>query len=377
MPVWHEATKDARASGQLVVIGVIQEQHPERCRLFAQWHQIEWPILWDPFNTTGARVVPNFTAIDEHGVVRSTRAKPDWVRDAFLKTTYDPPADGAKAKKPAIAKPIEALLWKRADADMNGAIEALRAQQQKPGKADDPRLRFQIGVALRMRHDSRHAKPGDLQAALDAWKGALARNPNQYIWRRRLQQYGPRLDKPYPFYAWVEEARSAIKARGETPIALPVPLTGAERASPDERFTPAPAGAREPDPKGKIQRDTAGLVQVETALALPTEGVGAYRIHLTFRLQHDVVWNNEVEPLRVWIRSHEEYVDRRLLEHPTPAEAETREPRALDLEIRPAESYNGSGGTVKGYALYAVCEQAGGQCLYLRRDFEIRLPTHD
>ena len=37
------------------------------------------------------------------------------------------------------------------------------------------------------------------QGHLALRKQALALDPNQYIWRRRLQQYGPRLDKPYAF----------------------------------------------------------------------------------------------------------------------------------------------------------------------------------
>ena len=43
-----------------------------------------------------------------------------------------------------------------------------------------------------------------------------------------MQQYGPRLDKPYPFYDWVETAREEIRARGETPSPLRVEPAGAE-----------------------------------------------------------------------------------------------------------------------------------------------------
>ena len=60
------------------------------------------------------------------------------------------------------------------------------------------------------------------QRAIDAWGQALAIDPNHYIWRRRIQQYGPRLIKPYPFYDWVEQAAREIRARGETPVELAV-----------------------------------------------------------------------------------------------------------------------------------------------------------
>lgn len=57
-----------------------------------------------------------------------------------------------------------------------------------------------------------------------------------YIFRRRIQQYGPRLDKPYPFYDWVSEARAAVLARGETPVEPRVEPGGAELAAPLERM---------------------------------------------------------------------------------------------------------------------------------------------
>ena len=69
MPVWHEATKQLVEDGKLVVLGVVQEQHPDRCRLFAQWKGIDWPILHDVLNLVGPDAVPIYIAIDEHGPV--------------------------------------------------------------------------------------------------------------------------------------------------------------------------------------------------------------------------------------------------------------------------------------------------------------------
>ncbi len=66
------------------MLGVTQEQHPDRCRLFAQWHAVSWPILHDPINLLATTGVPIVVAIDEHGVVRSTRPTAEWVKDTFL-----------------------------------------------------------------------------------------------------------------------------------------------------------------------------------------------------------------------------------------------------------------------------------------------------
>lgn len=73
MPVWHEGTQRWRENKDLVVIGITQEQHPDRCQLFAQWQGFEWPILWDPLNLTGSNLVPALFAIDEYGIVRGNR----------------------------------------------------------------------------------------------------------------------------------------------------------------------------------------------------------------------------------------------------------------------------------------------------------------
>lgn len=60
-------------AGDLVVLGLVQEQHPQRAQLYAQWRELDWPIMWDPFNTTGALAVPNAYMIDEHGVLQGKR----------------------------------------------------------------------------------------------------------------------------------------------------------------------------------------------------------------------------------------------------------------------------------------------------------------
>ena len=87
---------------------------------------------------------------------------------------------------------------------------------------------------------------------MEHWGKALDIDPNQYIWRRRIQQYGPRLDKPYSFYDWVREARREIMARGETPAQLLLEPGGAEFAYPSESFERTKTVQEEPDPRGRI-----------------------------------------------------------------------------------------------------------------------------
>ncbi len=115
MPVWHEATREWVKQGRLVVLGVTQEQHADRCRLFAQWKRFDWPILHDPINLLEAPAVPIVVAIDEHGIVRAVRPRPETFEAEFLDKTF---ADDAPPGAPRSAGPPDpASLRRKAEAN--------------------------------------------------------------------------------------------------------------------------------------------------------------------------------------------------------------------------------------------------------------------
>ena len=47
-------------------------------------------------------------------------------------------------------------------------------------------------------------------------------------------------------------------------------------------------------------------------------------------------------------------------------------PRLLDLEVKPPADARGTF-ELRAYALYNVCETAGGRCLFLRQDLPVRI----
>src|SRR5262249_26459693 len=146
--------------------------------------------------------------------------------------------------------------------------------------ADGP-TQFRLGVAYRMRYESSDILPDDFQNAVNHWKAALELDPNQYIWRRRIQQYGPRLAKPYSFYEWVNFARKEIRARGEQPLPLVVEPSGAEFAYPSKAFPDAGFHKKEPDPEGRIARDTEEFTRTEITSVPPVVSPGSsVRFHL-------------------------------------------------------------------------------------------------
>src|SRR5262249_38888190 len=143
---------------------------------------------------------------------------------------------------------------------------------------------FRLGVCFRSRYDSPQSQPGDFQAAVDAWGKALQLDPNQYIWRRRIQQYGPRLDQPYSFYDWVTGAEKDIRARGAEPIRLTMRPAGAEIAHPIKAFPVADQFAGNPDPQGKIYRDKDALIQAEATVVPSRVRPGkSARVHIVLR----------------------------------------------------------------------------------------------
>jgi hypothetical protein len=227
-----------------------------------------------------------------------------------------------------------------------------------------------------MRYDSPLRRPEDFQAALDEWSAALTLDPNQYIWRRRIEQYGPRLEKPYSFYDWVQEARAAIRARGETPVALAAEPTGAEIAAPLRALEPSPPAA-EPDPGGQILRDRGELIRIETAVVPHRVDAGSpVRVHLVFRplVSRHAHWNNESTPPRIWLRLPAGWVaEQQMLELPQPLTATSEEVREASTELRVPAGAAAGPVDLTGYALYNVCEGVTGTCLFRRQDVRVRL----
>jgi tetratricopeptide (TPR) repeat protein len=393
VPVWHEATHEWVKQGRLVLLGVTQEQHADRCRLFAQWKRFDWPILHDPINLLEAPAVPIIVAIDEHGIVRAVDPRLETFATEFLDKRF---ADDAPTGPPRLAGPPDsAALFRKAETSpgaspwraagdaltiwggaerLDQAIDAYaRALELDPS---DKNALFRLGVAHRMRHEAAERRPGDFQAAIDAWGRALKLDPNQYIWRRRIEQYGPRLSKPYAFYDWVTQAKQEVARRGETPVSLKVEPYGSELASPVRDVLAEASPAVEPDPKGQVHRDKQPLIEAEVAVVPARLYPGrAARVHITFRpsAARTGHWNNESTPLRVWVAGAQGWaVATRLLEAPQGNQPESEEVRRLDFEVKAPPTATGKT-RLLAYALYNACEQARGRCLFLRQDLKIEL----
>ncbi len=394
MPVWHEQTKQLVASGKLVVIGIAQEQHADRCRLFAQWKGIDWPILHDPLNLVGLGGVPMLVAIDEHGIVRSTTPNPATFAKDFALRQFPAPKAPAKKRPETLPDPR----WTRRHAGearnsagwlahgdalmLAGLPPQIDEAIQAYGRACDANPRdgvafFRLGVTHRIRFDRPQRQPDDFQAAVDAWRKALDCDPNDYIIRRRIQQYGPRLDRPYSFYDWVKTAKREITQRGDTPVELTCTPVGAELAQPADKFKYRKKEGPKGDDSDRIDRDRKKLVEITQAIVRGTDkkNRNIVQVHLTLRPNPHlgVQWSNEAEPLRLWLKKPKTgRLSNRFVEFAHPPAPTTSEERTLCFEVRLPSRQMGSL-TVKGYVLYNVCEGKDGKCRMLRQDVKMKI----
>ena len=397
------------------MLGIIQEQHAERCRLFAQWKQFDWPIVQDPINKLGLAAVPIVVEVDAKGVTRAVNPSVESVLASLGSQPLNPKSTPRTLKPDmqlltSTAKREDStsawtelgdalVLWDGSRSEsLEKAVEAYRrAAKLSPEQAA---ISFRLGVTHRMLYDiesprrattTRTLSPissigfpaaaentqsrNHFRMAVDHWGDALGVEPNQYIYRRRIQQYGPRLIKPYPFYNWVEQARADIRARGEVPLKLSVEPSGAEVALPTRELVISDREKKSPDPHGRIHRDTLGIVRSEV-VAVPARvrpGQSA-RIHVSFRLDGDSHWNNESDPLVFWIDLPQGWkADRQWFSSNQPREPESSEERTLEFEVQLPPSASPGEVTLQAYALYYVCESRRGACLYLRKDVAIRV----
>jgi tetratricopeptide (TPR) repeat protein len=395
VPGWHEATQELQRKGKIRVAGIIEEQHPERARIFMQWKRMDWPLLVDSLNLLGVPAVPITLAIDEQGIIRAVNPPLDEASQflkEFLQQTHAVPGASRplRSDRPdferlrPLAASATAASW-RSYADslflwggQDRIGEAIEAYQRSLELApEDAPTHFRLGVAYRKRYDSGRRQPDDFQSAISNWSTALGLDPNQYIWRRRIEQYGPRLSKPYSFYDWINTAREDIRGRGETPVSLDVEPAGAEFAAPVKNFAAAATPAREADPRGRILRDQEDFIRVEiTAVPASIAPGSSARFHIAFRpnLQKKAHWNNEVGNLVLWISPPERWLpESRYFTISNPPQPVSQEVRLMELEVKSPEGAQPGFVTIPGYALYYVCEDVNGTCLYRRQDIKLKI----
>ncbi|MEL6716710.1 MAG: hypothetical protein AAFP86_23235, partial [Planctomycetota bacterium] len=289
---WAEAAENAVAAGRLRIVCVAQEQSPDRPALFAALHGIDFPLLWDPFALCGLERVPLALLVDEDARIRAVGADPRAFADELGPRLVEPlglphlPAAAPRAggfrvtraatdRTDGTRRALARLLMGGAFTDVSGGptLDADVAELERAAASAGavPEDRFRLAVALRMRAETPRARADDFQRALDEWRAALAARPERLVWRRRIQRFGPLLDRPDSFYGW---ARPAVHAGAR----LVVPLGEGESAPRTTRIPggrPSAERTAPPPDAAERSRDGGRAVRVETAVALNTGALGS------------------------------------------------------------------------------------------------------
>jgi len=382
-------------AGDLVMIGVIQEQHADRCRLFRQWKNLDFPIVQDLLNSNGIAVVPVYVAIDENGIVRGRPRNPRTFAKEFLDVKFESvnassPID-SKTTQPEFweeqigkSRSIGNLMgladamiqWNRTQKNVNQAeelyIEALKMDKKRSD------VEFRLGATNRLLYElGDQSDPELFGKAVRHWETALRLNPNQYIYRRRIEQYGPRLKKPYSFYDWVETARSEIQERGDKPIALMVEPNGAEFAKRARKMI-VDDGSVNPDPGDKIILDDGKLVQVHANFVPTNPKPGdVVAVHVGFSVTEKAKWNHETAPLKLWVQKPAGNIklSSQLIEDEKPYnQSESQEPVSISFELQIPADQDGDI-QLEAFGLFNICESEKGQCIFRRRNVTIHVPV--
>ena len=293
----------------------------------------------------GVAVVPIFIGIDEHGIVRNTKLRPGGL-EKFLAQEFDAPenvaptldketnfvklaAEDSSSENLCLAGDQEMLFRTSKSKSYDKAIAAYEAALEKEPK--NGTILFRLGAAYRQRYDEQSHDDADFDLASKYWTMALASNPGQYIWRRRIEQYGPRLQKPYPFYDWVGTAIKEIKERGDTPVELTVELTQSELA---DRSKPNYANEdAKPESTEDITRDDGEFISIESTMVPGYVEAGKpATIHMRL-VPTGAKWNNESTPLTVWVESDGAKLSKQLLTFDNPNKPDSKENRSLEFDI--------------------------------------------
>ena len=286
------------------MLGITQEQHPARCRLFAQWHGIDWPILWDPFNLTGSEAVPRFTLVDEHGVVRVARARPDDL-DAFLATPRSMlrratgPPRPRRRPAPCPASGVRRVARVSCTGRSRRRDWCAPLRRRGPVRSGPRHARRTArGAGGRERKGTSHAPRGTSATAwhcgCDTTTRPLARTTSRgrSSTGSRRSRCGPTSTSggvassstdpdptsPIPSTTgWNERGRTSVPAARSPSVARPAHRDGARRVAARGRGRARAGSAR----SALVRRRTEGVVRIDAAVAWSTAGGRpAARVHL-------------------------------------------------------------------------------------------------
>lgn len=350
-----------------------------------QWKKMHWPLFVDSFNLLEVKAVPITILVDASGSIFKTSPYRKDFQSMLNKASQSTGPHGQLANKDywttKLTKRTSAIYSHLGEnPDYAALIQTFEKLRQSESQIRSEHLEFMTGVAFKLRSETSKRQLTDFSESIAHWETALRLDPNQYIWRRRIQQYGPLLEKPYPFYDWVDTAIQKINDRGENPINGNFVLTESEKARPskDQKLIKSKAGNRAaPDPLNRLQKGNGryASVKVATIPSHPSPGQ-SFRafVHLELSQPNFVQWNNEGALSQLYVAPSilNENPIHQFWEN-APDNEYSIEQRVFDFELKCPKDLSqlNDKNAPLGYIVVNVCDKFTGVCFACRIDFSI------
>ena len=173
------------------------------------------------------------------------------------------------------------------------------------------------------------------------------------------------------------EARKAITDKGDVPVALTVEPGGAEYAQPQNVWHQSGDAIAEPDAEGRILRDTGNLICTQTTLVSSTGNEDkVVRVHIDFHpdAAKKAHWKNEAGNFEFWLNPPIGWTsDSQYHTIPNTGNQVSNEIWRIEFELKRNDNQEHLTGIIPAYALYNICEDIDGVCLYRRQDISINI----
>jgi hypothetical protein len=104
------------------------------------------------------------------------------------------------------------------------------------------------------------------------------------------------------------------------------------------------------------------------------------RVHVMFRPNpaKKAHWNNEAGNMIFWVSPPAGWeASQRLVTVSNPRQPVSKEPREVEFEVKGPEQRLARAVTLPAYALYYVCEDINGVCMYRRQDVPVTITPQE
>lgn len=387
---WKAESKRTNGDRKFEVVGVAHDVQVDRVRLFAQWKNVDFPIMHDALNLSRTAKLPLVVGVDESGCVRVLDPTPKKLGSEFTEKKFERGRERAAVtelpdprytqrmadesrESPEACIYGDALVLAGLPQQIDAAINAYQSAINL--KTKDPYVWFRQGVAHRIRYDRADRHDGDLQAAVDGWSHAARMAKDNQVFLDLLRLYGGGAVNEGVSYSWIPVAQKESAARHESPAALSSTPLSCEM-EPSEHLDKWRKAAKMPEDFQKDAiADEQEFVQCETVgiPGISDETSGSMLLIFRLKPESGAKWSDSADSLRIWIQPPKNVkVTRHLLKSAASKMPDSTADRSLAFDFKSSGKTLKEEVVFKCRAVYELVDKSGGKPKRWWRDFEFK-----